>query len=129
MKRFFNWLTNLFSTQAAQPRHKLTQSGSYLRQTNSQLKPGSAKVQQAVPQRQPEYVDLDPKFADRLEDSGPDKTVLTRSKYVREDTGTHDTLTILDDSVTQSDDEVGTNPYDTGDFDRSKNWDKRFRNS
>ncbi len=129
MKRFFNWLTHLFSTQAAPPRHKLTRSGSYLRQTNSQLELGSAKVQQAVPQRQPEYVNLDPNIAGRLVDSGPGKTVLARSKYIREDSGTHETLTILDDSVTQSDDEVGTDPYDTGDFDRSKNWDKRFRNS
>ena len=129
MKRFFNWLTNLFTTQAAPPRHELTRSGSYLRQTSSQLKPGSAKVQQAVPKRQPEYVNLDPNFTGRLVNSGPGKTVLVRSKYVREDSGTHDTLTILDDSVTQSDDEVGTDPYDTGDFDRSKNWDKRFRNS
>jgi hypothetical protein len=62
-------------------------------------------------------------------DGGPDKTVLVRSKYIREDTGTHETLRILDDSITQPDDEIGTDPYDTGDFDRSKNWDKRFRNS
>ena len=129
MKRFLNWLTNLFSTRAARPRHNLTRSGSYLGQTNSQLKPGSAKVRQAVPQRQPEYVNLDPGFAGRLVDSGPGKTVLVHSQLVREDSGTHETLTILDDSITQSDDEVGTDPYDTGDFDRSKNWDKRFRNS
>ncbi len=129
MKRFFNWLTNLFSIQAAPPHHKLTRSGSYLRQTSSQLKPGSAKIRQAVPQRQPEYVDLDSSFAGSLVDNGPGKTVLARSKLVREDSGTHETLTILDDSITQSYDEVGTDPYDTGDFDRSKNWDKRFRNS
>ncbi len=129
MKRFFNWLTNLFSTQAAPPRHKLTRSDSYLRQTNSQLKPGSAKIQQAVPRRQPEYVNLDPNSAGRLVDGGPGKTALARSKYIREDSGTHETLRILDDSITQPDDEIGTDPYDTGDFDRSKNWDKRFRNS
>ncbi len=129
MKRFFNWLTNLFSTQAAPSHHKLTRSGSYLRQTSSPLKPGSAEIQQAVPERQPEYVNFDPSFAGRLVDSGPGKPVLVRSKLVREDSGTHETLTILDDSITQSDDEVGTDPYDTGDFDRSKNWDKRFRNS
>ena len=129
MKRFFNWLTNLFSIQAAPPHHKLTRSGSYLRQTSSQLKPGSAKIRQAVPERQPEYVNLDPGFSGRLVDSGPGKTVLVRNKLVREDSGTHETLTILGDSFAQSDDEVGTDPYDTGDFDRSKNWDKRFRYS
>ena len=120
MKRFFNWLTNLFSTQATPPRQQLTRSGSYLRQTNSQ--------QQAVPQRQPEYVNLDPSSAGGLVDGGPGKNVLARSKYIREDSGTHETLRILDDSITQPD-EIGTDPYDTGDFDRSKNWDKRFRNS
>ena len=129
MKRFFNWLTNLFSTQAASRHHKLTRSGSYLRQTSNPLKPGSAEIRQVVPERQPEYVNLDASFAGRLVDSGPGRTVLRRSKLVREDSGTHETLTILDDSVTQFDDEVGTNPYDTGDFDRSKNWDKRSRNS
>ncbi len=113
MKRFFNWLKNLFSTQAASPRNKLTQSGSCLRQTNSQLKPGSAKIRQAVPQRQPEYVNLDPSSAGRLVDGGSGKTVLARNKYIREDSGTHETLRILDDSITQPDDEIGTDPYDT----------------
>ncbi len=129
MKRFFNWLANLFSTQAAPPRRNLTQSGSHLRQTGSQVKPDGATVQQALPQRQPEFVNLDPQLAGRIVDSDPGKSVLVGSKFVREDSGTHETLTILDDSVAQPDDDVGTNPYDTGDFDRSKNWDKRFRNS
>ncbi len=129
MKRFFNWLANLFSTQAAPPRRELTQSGSHLRQTGSQVKPGNAPVRQAVPQRQPEFVNLDPQFAGRIVDSGPGKSVLVGSKFVRQDSGTHETLTILDDSIALNDDDVGTDPYDTGDFDRSKNWDKRFRNS
>ena len=129
MKRFFSWLANLFSTQAAPPRRELTQSGSHLRQTGSRVKPGSAAVQQAVPRRQPEFVNPDPQLAGRIVESGPGKSVLVGSKFVREDSGTHETLTILDDSITQTDDDVGTNPYDTGDFDRSKNWDKRFRNS
>ncbi len=129
MKRFFNWLTNLFSTQAASRHHKSTRSGSYLRQTSNPLKPGSTKVRQVVPERQPEYVNLDASFTGRLVDSSPGKTVPPRSKLVREDSGTHETLTILDDSIAQSDDEVGTDPYDTGEFDRSKNWDKRSRNS
>ncbi len=129
MKRFFNWLANLFSTQAAPPRRELTQSGSHLRQSGNQINPGNAPVRQAVPKRQPEFVNLDPQSAGRIVDSGPGKSVLVGSKFVREDSGTHETLTILDDSIALNDDDVGTDPYDTGDFDRSKNWDKRFRNS
>lgn len=52
---------------------------------------------------------------------------LIRNPYVREDTGTHETLTILDDSMIDSGEEPGFDPYNTGDFDRSKNWERRFR--
>ena len=50
-----------------------------------------------------------------------------RSKYVREDTGTHETLKILDESLVGSTDDDGFDPYNTGGFDRSRNWDRRFR--
>ena len=54
------------------------------------------------------------------------KNVLIRNKFLREDTGTHETLKILDDSIVDSGEETGIDPYNTGGFDRSKNWDKRF---
>lgn len=59
--------------------------------------------------------------------SDVDKNALIRNKYVREDTGTHETLTILDDSLLDSGEETGIDPYNTGGFDRSKNWNNRFR--
>jgi hypothetical protein len=62
-----------------------------------------------------------------VEDGGPGKTVLIRNRYVREDTGTHETLKILDDSLVDSGEETGIDPYNTGGFDRSKNWSNRFR--
>ena len=52
---------------------------------------------------------------------------LIRKKFVREDTGTHETLTILDDSIVDSGEETGIDPYNTGEFDRSKNWEKHLR--
>lgn len=76
---------------------------------------------------QPEFVELDPHIEAVIEDAGPGKNVLIRKKYVREDTGTHDTLKIVDDSMLENDDESGIDPYNTGQFDRSKNWDRRFR--
>ena len=127
MKRFIKWLAGVFSLQKAAPRPDLTQSGSYLRQTGSQVRRKSAGVRQAVPRRQPEFVNFDAKIARHVEDSGSDKSVSVRNKYIREDSGTHDTLTILDDSLIDNDEEAGFDPYNTGGFDRSKNWDKRTR--
>jgi hypothetical protein len=62
-----------------------------------------------------------------IEDAGPGKNKLIRNKYIREDTGTHETLKILDDSLVDSGEEPGIDPYNTGGFDRSKNWHNRFR--
>ena len=61
-----------------------------------------------------------------IEEVGPGKNVLVRKRLVREESGTHETLTILDDSIVDSEDESGLDPYNTGRFDRSKHWDKRF---
>ncbi|MDJ0918636.1 MAG: hypothetical protein QNJ05_12795 [Woeseiaceae bacterium] len=61
-----------------------------------------------------------------IEEMGPGKNVLVRRRLVREDSGTHETLTILDDSVVDGEQESGLDPYNTGQFDRSKHWDKRF---
>jgi hypothetical protein len=65
-----------------------------------------------------------PHIAGTIEDNGPGKNVLVRNKFVREDTGTHETLKILDDSMLDTQEE-GIDPYNTGRFDRSRNWDKR----
>ena len=87
------------------------------------------KVVQKTAQPQPPNAEkLDPHVAGKIESSGPGKNVLVRNKYQREDTGTHETLKILDGSAGESDEETGIDPYNTGNFDRSKNWDKRFRN-
>ncbi len=77
--------------------------------------------------KRPGYVELDTETADKLKNSDPDNNVLIRNKYQREDTGTHDNLKIIDDSMIDSGEETGIDPYNTGNFDRSRNWDKRFR--
>lgn len=58
--------------------------------------------------------------------NAPGKNVRSRNKFVREEAGTHETLKILDDSLVDSGEEAGLDPYNTGGFDRSKNWDRRF---
>jgi hypothetical protein len=63
----------------------------------------------------------------RIADGGPGKNVLIRSRHVREDTGTHETLKILDHSVLTSEETEEFDPYNTGRFDRAKSWDAPAR--
>ena len=72
---------------------------------------------------QAEAVEFAGEVEGKIIDGGPGKNVLIRNKYVREDTGNHDTLKIVDDSLLKSNDEDGIDPYNTGRFDRSKSWD------
>ena len=132
MKLFLNWLTSKISPSKASEEMTLNRTGAHLRQTGSHLRrtgghttPRPTPPRQAVPKRQPEYIDLETHVEGRIEDNGPGKNVLIRSKYLREDTGTHETLKILDDSIIDTEEEEGLDPYNTGRFDRSRNWDKR----
>jgi hypothetical protein len=72
-------------------------------------------------------IDLDPHLHGKIESIGPGKNVFVRSQYVREDTGTHETLKIIDESLLQPENEDGFDPYNTGRFDRSKHWNTRTR--
>ena len=93
---------------------------------NSGAPPAAKRQPPKVPRPNPEFVDADEDLSGEIESAGPGKNVLIRNKYVREDTGTHETLKILDDSLVDSGEEQGIDPYNTGGFDRSRNWDKRF---
>lgn len=77
---------------------------------------------------QPAAITLDMPYDSHVETNGPGKNVLVRNKFVREDTGTHETLRIVDDTMVDTGEEAGIDPYNTGNFDRSRTWDKRFRN-
>ena len=114
-----NWLKGRFSSAEAAPARELQQTGTY----KAPVTPNPSKP---VPRPDPEYVQADEDLVDTIESNGPGKNVLIRNKFVREDTGTHETLKILDDSMVDSGEETGIDPYNTGGFDRSKNWDKRF---
>jgi hypothetical protein len=121
-ERLKNLLQGRYSADKETPQPPLRQSGAH----RSPVQPSGSPKQSE--NRDPEYVDVDPHLAGRIDDNGPGKNVLIRNKYVREETGTHETLTILDDSLVDSGEEAGIDPYNTGGFDRSRSWDKRFRN-
>jgi hypothetical protein len=121
MKRFIKWLTSKTSARKASPDPAPPPGAANLRSTGGHTVRRTAKLRQSV------YVDLDPHVEGRVENNGPGKNVLIRNKFLREDSGTHETLKILDDSIIDTDEEEGIDPYNTGQFDRSKNWDRRTK--
>ena len=71
----------------------------------------------------------DEELAGEIESNGPGKNVLIRNKFVREDTGTHETLKILDDSLVDSGEETGIelNGEEGGILARPDNWSGRTK--
>ena len=119
IEKLKNWLKSFSSAEPAPP------SGARKKSYNQGLRPPSVK--QDVPEFTPEFDDDDDGQSSEIESLGPGKNVLVRNKYVREETGTHEKLKIIDDSIIDSGEEAGLDPYNTGSFDRSKKWDQRFR--
>ncbi len=87
---------------------------------------GTRPTRTGAPRPKPDVVARERKASNTIETQGPGKNVLIRNKFLREETGTHETLRILDDSMVDTGEESGIDPYNTGGFDRSRNWDKRF---
>lgn len=121
LERFVNWLKKLRATEDSSLTDRLPDARARIASPRS---PGPSP-KQALPRQNPESVQADPDVAGEIENIGPGKNVLIRNKFIREETGTHETLTILDDSLVDSGEERGIDPYNTGSFDRSKNWDRR----
>ena len=119
------WILGAAASQEASSVKRLRQSGTHPRQANPprDRRSGRERRNRGDYVDQVEVVDLDSDIAG----DDPRKNERVRNKYHREDTGTHETLKIFDDSIVDSGEETGIDPYNTGNFDRSRNWDKRFR--
>jgi hypothetical protein len=128
-EKIIKWMQGFGSSKQSTPTRGLHQSGAHPRPKPAPQDRHKSVNRRKGPDRrkQQEFVELDPTVAGKIVDNGPGKNVLVRNKYQREDTGTHETLKIVDDSLIDSGEETGIDPYNTGNFDRSKNWDKRFR--
>lgn len=94
-----------------------------LRQTAVRVRPPRVRPAEV----RPELVRFRAELNGRIADGGPGKNVLVRKTLVREDTGTHDTLKIMDGSLLAEEEEGGIDPYNTGRFDRAKSWEFRSR--
>lgn len=119
-----SFIKNLLKRQPAQtksaPQHPVRPIAAKPRTEASQSNPAEGPVTS-------EDVTLETKVEGRIESQGPGKNVLVQNEYQQENTGIHEELSIVDESAEDSDNAGGIDPYNTGQFDRSKNWDKRFR--
>lgn len=130
MQNILYWFREQFFPGTSEPEKDLRQSGVRVRPPaerggNGNARPPARPARQAEPAGDLRF---DPELGGRIEDSGPGKNVLMRSKYLREDTGTHEVLKIIDESILVGEEEKGGfDPYNTGQFDRSRNWNSRTR--
>lgn len=116
MQRILNWLgSRLFSEQPASS-VRGSPAAQPLRRAIRTQAPKPVEVKQT------KLVELRPEVGGRIESAGPGKNVLVQNKYIREDTGTHEKLQIVGDSLVDGDDPSGFDPYNTGKFDRAANW-------
>lgn len=81
-----------------------------------------------APVQQPPIRDLGNRFEGHIENTGPGKNVLVRDVDDNDDTGSREMLKLFDDSPLDPSEPVGIDPYNSGEFDRSRHWDTRFRN-
>ena len=124
MQRFIKWLGSKLFPEKRDP--KLRQSG-IRPKPKLAVKPARSRQAQNDAKTKKEAVNFNSDLQGRVEDAGPGKNVLIRNKYLREDTGTHDSLKIIDDSIIDTGEETGFDPYNSGRFDRAKNWHSRTR--
>lgn len=124
MNRFLKWLGDKLFGKKETAAQSLRQTGTRISPAARAPHPARRAAPSTKPLPTPSFDNLP---GGDIEDGGPGKNVLIRNRFIREDTGTHDTLKILDDSVLESDDEGGIDPYNTGRFDRSKSWNSRIR--
>ena len=121
MQRIISWIgSRLFSEQPPPPVRSA--GGARPLQQAIKAQPPKPAKPKAVEVKKSQLVELRPEVSGRIESAGPGKNVLVQNKYVQEDSGTDDSLKIIDDGVLNSDDAGGFDPYNTGKFDRAANW-------
>ena len=127
MKRFLTWLGRKLSPDTMDFDDDLRQDSARIRPVPVRVKPPAARKKPRPPAAKPEATDMvefSTEKSGSIVDGGPGKNVLVRNRFIREETGTHETLKIVDDSILESEEkEAEFDPYNTGRFDRSKSWD------
>jgi len=122
MKSLLTWLQQKLSPDdgAGDPYRHRTQAPI---KTSAARKTPSTTAKMTKTPPAPESLDYTSDGPGHIGDGGPGKNILIRNRYIREETGTHETLKIIDDTILDADEPAEFDPYNTGRFDRSKSWD------
>lgn len=127
MNRFIKWLgTRLLTDESAAapaPVRRRIEVG------NPPGRPAETRRQRqnnvTTKPQEPELVEVDTDLVGHIESIGPGKNVLVRHHELRNESGSTDTLEIVDDSVAEPGNAAGFDPYNTGRFDRGEHWRSR----
>ncbi len=121
LKRWINWLKRDAASDPVQPPQRR-------RRVSAHATLHARTAPAPEPRERPEFDDLGPTFEGRIENAGPGKNVLVRDGDTGDDTATREALKLLDESPLDPNEPVGIDPYNSGQFDRSRHWNSRFRN-
>ena len=132
MQGLMNWLRKLMNKDDdVMPSPDLRATNSHLRAAQVRRRAavieGHEAAASGVPRPPANDIDEDSELGYAIEDGGPGKNILARRRAQRAETGTHETLSILDADNVDSGEASGFDPYNTGQFDRSRNWAKHTR--
>ena len=119
-KQWINWLKGEASSDPVKPPQQR-------RRVSAHAALHARSVPTPARTGKPDLRDIEPTFEGRIEDLGPGKNVLVADGDAIDDTGARETLRLFDDSPLDPSEPTGIDPYNSGQFDRSRNWDTRFR--
>ena len=119
-KRWINWLKGDTASDPVRPPEQRRRTAAHAALHASRT-PSSATC------RQPVVRTTGHGLAGRIENIGPGKNVLIRESNTIDDTGAREMLKLFDNSPHDSSEPAGIDPYNSGQFDRSRHWDSRFR--
>jgi hypothetical protein len=119
-KRWINWLRGDAASDPVRPPQPRKPAPAHAAQ-RARSAPSAAASQRPVNH------DIGHRLEGRIESVGPGKNVLVRDGETTADTDAQETLQLLDDSPLDPSEPVGIDPYNSGQFDRSRQWNSRFR--
>jgi hypothetical protein len=121
IKRLINWLKSGPASDIEEPAQQR-------RRVSAHAALHARATPTPTPGPRPDVSALNSEFEGRIENVGPGKNVLVRDTHLSDDTGTREMLKLLDDAPIDPEEPIGIDPYNSGEFDRSRHWNTRFRN-